>query len=90
LERPAATSLLPLERISKLFVVNYIPNTPVGSIDVNISKLIKLKGNLALPRKLSYPRGLLRGASPLGKMTPFFRKKSQVRQLCLSLRLRQV
>jgi hypothetical protein len=31
LEHPAATSLLPLARIPKLFVVNYIPNTPVGN-----------------------------------------------------------
>jgi hypothetical protein len=49
LEHPAATSLLPLARISKLFVVNYRPNTPVGSLDVNISKLIKLKGTWLSP-----------------------------------------
>jgi hypothetical protein len=46
------------------FVVNYMHNTPVGSLDVKISKLIKLKGNLAFPKKPSHPRGLLRGASP--------------------------
>jgi hypothetical protein len=88
LEHPATTSLLPLARISKLFVVNYMPSTPVGSLDVNISKLIKLKGN---PRKPSHPRGLLRGASPPHpeKMVPFFRKNSQVRQLRLNLSLRQ-
>jgi hypothetical protein len=57
-------SLLPLARISKFFVVNYMPKTPVGSLDVNISKLIKLKGNLAFPRKPSHPRGLLRGHPP--------------------------
>jgi hypothetical protein len=75
LEHPAATSLLPLARISKLFVVNYMPNTPVGSLDVNISKLIKLKGNSAFPRKPSHPRGLLRGASPPPEKTvPFFAK----------------
>jgi hypothetical protein len=62
LEHPAATSLLPLARISKFFVVNYMPNTPVGSIDVNTSKLMKLKGNLAFPKKPSHPRGLLRGS----------------------------
>jgi hypothetical protein len=89
LEHPAATSLLPLARTSKLFVVNYMPNTPVGSLDVNISKLIKLKGNLAFPRKPSHPRGLLRGASPPEKMVSFFRKNSQVRQLRLNLSLRQ-
>jgi hypothetical protein len=90
LEHPAATSLLPLARISKLFVVNYIPNTPVGSNDINISKLIKLKGNLALPRKPSHPRGLLWGASPPERMALFFRKNLQVRQLRLNLSLRQI
>jgi hypothetical protein len=75
LEHSAATSLLPLARISKFFVVNYMPNTPVGSLDVKISKSIKLKGNLAFPRKPSHPRGLLPGASPPHKMVPFFRKK---------------
>jgi hypothetical protein len=74
LEHPVATLLLPLARISKLFVVNYIPNTPVGSINVNISKSIKLKGNLAFPRKPSHPRGLLRGASPPKQWSHFFAK----------------
>jgi hypothetical protein len=91
LEHPAATLLLPLARISKFFVVNYMPNTPVGSLNVNISKLIKLKGNLAFPRKPSHPRGLLRGAPPPPeKMVPFFRENSQVRQLRLNLSLGQV
>jgi hypothetical protein len=75
LEHPSATSLLPLARISKFFVVNYMPNTLVGSLDVNISKFIKLKGNLAFPRKPRHPRGLLRGASPPKKWSQFFRKK---------------
>jgi hypothetical protein len=75
LEHPAATLLLPLARISKLFVVNYMPNTPVGSLDVNISKLIKLKDNLASPRKPSHPRGLLRGASPHRKNGLIFSQK---------------
>jgi hypothetical protein len=77
-----------LSEVSKLFVVNYMPNTPVGSLDVNTSKLIKLKGNLALPRKPSHPRGLLRGASPPPpeKWPHFFRKKSQVRQLRLDIK----
>jgi hypothetical protein len=46
---PATTSLLPLARISKFFVVNNMPNTPVGNTNVNNSQLIKLKGNSALP-----------------------------------------
>jgi hypothetical protein len=67
-----------------------MPNTPVGSLDVNINKLIKLKGNLAFPRKPNHPWGLLRGAPPSEKMVPFFRKNSQVRQLRLNLSLGQV
>jgi hypothetical protein len=79
LEHPAATSLLSLARISKFFVVNYKPNTPVGSTNVNNSKLIKLKGNLAFPRKPSHPRGLLRGASPPPKKWSHFFAKIRKR-----------
>jgi hypothetical protein len=50
-----------------------MPNTPVGSLDVNINKLIKLKGNLAFPTKPSHPRGLLWGLPP-EEMVPFFTK----------------
>jgi hypothetical protein len=74
LEHPVATSLLPLARISKLFVVNYMPNTLVGSLDVNISKLIKLKGNLALPENQVTLRGYYGGHPPPEKMVPFFTK----------------
>jgi hypothetical protein len=76
LEHPATTSLLSLARISKFFVVNYIPNTPIGSTNVNNNKLIKLKGNLAFPKKPSHPRGLLRGAPPPQKNGPNFSQKS--------------
>jgi hypothetical protein len=72
-------SLLPLARISKFFAVNYMPNTRVGSTNVNNNKLIKLKGNLAFPRKPSHPRVLLRGHPPPKKMVPFFRKNPQTR-----------
>jgi hypothetical protein len=75
LEHPAATSLLSLAKISMFFVVNHMPNTPVGSTNVNNSKLIKLKGNLAFPRKPSHPRGLLREASPPQKNGPIFSQK---------------
>jgi hypothetical protein len=51
-----------------------MPNTPVGSINENSNKLIKLKGNSAFPRKPSHPRGLLQGYTPPEKMVPFFRK----------------
>jgi hypothetical protein len=78
LEHPAATSLLPLARISKFFVVNYMPNTPVGSLDVQINKSIKQKGNSAFPRKPSHPRGLLRGASP-PQNGPIFSQKVRKR-----------
>jgi hypothetical protein len=68
-------SLLPLARISKFFVENYKPNTPVGSLDANISKLIKLTGNLTLPKEPNHPRGLLRGhPPPLRKWSHFFAK----------------
>jgi hypothetical protein len=53
-----------------------MPNTLVGSINVNNSKLIKLKGNLAFPGKPSHPRGLLRGASLPKKWSHFFAKNS--------------
>jgi hypothetical protein len=48
LEHPTATSLLPLERISKFFVI-YIPNTLVGCSNVNSIELIKSKGDSAFP-----------------------------------------
>jgi hypothetical protein len=71
------------------FVVNYTPNTPVGGLDVNISKLIKLKGNLAFPEN-QVTLGGCYGGHPPPKMVPFFRKNSQVRQLRLNLGLGQV
>jgi hypothetical protein len=51
----------------------------VGYTDVNSFELIKLKGNLAFPRKPSHPRGLLRGASPPPKNGPIFRKTRRKR-----------
>jgi hypothetical protein len=41
LEHPTATSLLSLARISKSFVVNHVPNSPVGDDHVNITSSIK-------------------------------------------------
>jgi hypothetical protein len=91
LEHPAATSLLPLARISKLFVVNYIPNTPVGSTNVNVSKSIKVKGQLGFPQKTKSPSGATtRGSPPPRKNGPIFLQNSQVRQLRLNLSFRQV
>jgi hypothetical protein len=41
MEHPIATSLLPLARMSKSFVVNHMTNTPVGGKHVNITNSIK-------------------------------------------------
>jgi hypothetical protein len=60
LEHPTATSLLPLERISKSLFVIYIPNTLVGCTNVNSIELIKSKGDSAFPWIPSPSRGLLR------------------------------
>jgi hypothetical protein len=76
LEHPAATSLLPLARISKFFVVNYMPNTPIGNLDVKINKSIKLKGNLAFPEN-QVTLGGYYGGHPPKKWPHFFAKSSQ-------------
>jgi hypothetical protein len=47
----------------QVFFVNYMPDTLVDNLDVNISKSIKLKGNLAFPRKPS-PLGGYYGGHP--------------------------
>jgi hypothetical protein len=64
LEHLAATSLLPLARISKFFVVvNYMPNTPVGSLDVKTNKSIKVKVQLGFPQKTKSPSGATAGGT---------------------------
>jgi hypothetical protein len=78
-----------LSEDSKFFVVNYMPNTLVGSFNANISKLIKLNGNLALPRKPSHPRRLLRGAPPQNGPI-FFAKIRKCANYASNLSLRQV
>jgi hypothetical protein len=80
LEHPAATSLLPLARISKFFVVNYMSNTPVGSTNVNNSKLIKLKGNLAFPETQVTLGGYCGGHPPPQKNGPIFSQKNRKRR----------
>jgi hypothetical protein len=57
------------------FVVNYTPNTPVGGLDVNISKLIKLKGNLAFPENQVTLGGYHGGHPPPRKNGPIFSQK---------------
>jgi hypothetical protein len=55
-----------------------MPNTPVGSLNVNINKSIKLKGNLAFPENQVTLGGYYGGHPPLEKMVPFFHKNSQI------------
>jgi hypothetical protein len=75
LEHPTATSLLSLARISKFFVVNHVPNTPVGDDHVNTTSSIKRATRLSLKPKL--PSGAAAGGIP-PKMVPFLRKKKQL------------
>jgi hypothetical protein len=74
LEHPAATSLLPLARISKSYVVNYVPNTLVGSENVNITSTIKRATRLSPETQVTLG-GYYGGQPPPPKMVPFFRKK---------------
>jgi hypothetical protein len=67
------TSLLPLARTSKSFVVNYLPNTPVGSDRVNNSNSIKRATRLSPENQVTL--GGYYGGHPPQKMVPFFRKK---------------
>jgi hypothetical protein len=90
LEHPAATSFLPLARISKFFVVNYTTNTPVGGLDVKYQQVNKVKGQLGFPQKIKSPSGATTGAPPPKKWSHFFAKNLQVRQLRLNLSLGQV
>jgi hypothetical protein len=53
-----------------------MPNTLVGSINVNNNKLITLKGNLVFPRKPSHPWGYY-GGHPPKKWSHFFAKISK-------------
>jgi hypothetical protein len=79
LEHPTATSLLPLARISKFFVVNYIPNTPVGNLNVKNQQVNKDKGQLGFPQKTKSPSGATAGGTPPQKWSHFFAKNSQAR-----------
>jgi hypothetical protein len=77
LEHPTATSLLPLARISKSFVVIYLPNTPVGSDRVNNSNSIKRATRLSPETQVTL--GGYYGGHPPPKMVSFFRKKTYMR-----------
>jgi hypothetical protein len=73
----------------QVLFVNCVPNTPVGCTDVNPFELIKLKGNLAFPKKPKSPSGLLRGAPPR-KNGPFFHKNSRTHQVRFDLSLEKI
>jgi hypothetical protein len=75
LEHPTATSLLYLARISKFFVVNHVPNTPVGDDHVNFISSIKRATRLSPETQVTLG-GYYGGQPPPPKMVPFFRKKS--------------
>jgi hypothetical protein len=55
--------------------VNCVPNTPVGCTDVNLIELIKLKGNLAFPKKPKSPSGATTGGIPPPEKWSIFTKK---------------
>jgi hypothetical protein len=73
LEHPTATSLLPLARISKSFVVNHVPNTPVGDDHVNITSSIKRETRLSPENQVTLG-GYYGGGSPPKKWSHFFAK----------------
>jgi hypothetical protein len=74
LEHPTATSLLLLARISKSFVENHVPNTPVGDNHVNITSSIKRATWISLETQVTL--GGYYGGHPPQKWSHFFRKKS--------------
>jgi hypothetical protein len=75
LEHPTATSLLPLARISKSFVVNHVPNTPIGDDHVNITSSIKRATRLSPETQVTLG-GYYGGHPPPKKWSHFFAKKS--------------
>jgi hypothetical protein len=76
LEHPTATSLLPLARISKSFVVNHVPNTPVGDDHVNITSSIKRATRLSPETQVTL--GGYYGGHPPKKWSHFFAKNPRV------------
>jgi hypothetical protein len=76
LEQRTATSLLPLARTSKFFVVNHVTNTPVGDNHVNITNLMKRATRL--PPETQVNLGGYYGGipPPPNKWSHFFAKKT--------------
>jgi hypothetical protein len=73
LEHPTATLLLSLARISKSFVVNHVPNTPVGDNHVNITSTIKRATRLSPETQVTL--GGYYGGHPPPKNGPIFSQK---------------
>jgi hypothetical protein len=63
-----------LRKDFQVLFVNCVPNTPVGCTNVNLIELIKLKGNLAFPKKPKSPLGATMGGIPPRKMVHCFAK----------------
>jgi hypothetical protein len=77
LEHPAATSLLPLARISKSFLLSITrPNTPVGGSNVNNSNSIKRATRLSPENQVTLG-GYYGGHPPPKKWSHFFAKNSR-------------
>jgi hypothetical protein len=77
LEHATATSLLPLARTSKFFVVNRVTNTPVGNNHVNITNLMKRATRLSPETQVTIG-GYYGGHPPPKKWSHFFAKKKQL------------
>jgi hypothetical protein len=84
LEHPTATSLLSLARISKSFVVNHVPNTPVGNNHVNITSSIKRATRLSPETQVTL-WGYYGGASPQKNGPIFSQKRNNSRVLSMFL-----
>jgi hypothetical protein len=73
LEHPTATSLLPLARTSKFFVVNHVTNTPVGDNHVNITNLMKRATRISPETQVTL--GGYYGGHPPPQNGPIFSQK---------------
>jgi hypothetical protein len=78
LEHPTATSLLPLARTSKFFVVNHATNTPVGDNHVNITSAIKRATRLSPETQVTLGGYYGGHPPPPKKWSHFFAKKKQL------------
>jgi hypothetical protein len=82
LEHPTATSLLPLERISKSLFCYLHTQHPSWLYKCKSHRINKIKGRLGFPLKTKSPSGATAGGIPppkKNKMVPFFAK---IRRKC--------